>query len=144
MRKTEMSPIQREDRDHFASTLKSHDWMPSGSFNDKFEDGWWVPYQAVMEFKGENVNLVTNYIAGHGGQVLVRYSTKKYAPTLSFRFEHNSKDIVEYLIESKNNLSQKNLKAHFLDLIRRFPSRVSISVNDDFESLDADVIERVL
>ena len=144
MRKDEMTTMQKIDRDYFFNTLKSSGWQSASHFNEDFDSGWWVPYQAVLEFKGSRLNLEANYITGEVGQVIVSYSTQRDAPTLAFHFQNDSRNITDYLAESKVFLSEDNIKDHFIELISRFPDIVEISINDTFKPLSEKIINRII
>ena len=144
MRKDEMTVTQKNDRDNFFNTLKSNNWQSKSHFNEDFDSGWWVPYQAVLEFKDVHINLEVSYIAGENGQVIVNYSTKRDAPTLAFHFSDSSKDIIDYLIEPKAFLSEDNIKDHFIELVSRFPKKIEISISDTFKPLSVDALDRLI
>jgi hypothetical protein len=144
MRKDEMTIMQKMDRDNFLNALKSVGWQATSHFNEDFDNGWWVPYQAVLELRGPRINLSANYISGKNGQIIVNYSTKKDASTLSFHFNEDSQEIINYLSEEKTQLSENNIKDHFIELITRFPVGVEIAINDNFKPLSEKIINQII
>jgi hypothetical protein len=84
MRASEMTPEQLEHREFIVQTLSAAGWTSRKS-NGLFEQGWWLPEEAVLDYENAQAELIVMYNAeGHNLELLIDQRGWRYDFVIAF------------------------------------------------------------
>jgi hypothetical protein len=144
MNKDQMSVTQRADRDEFFNRLVASSWSAKENFNTLFEEGFSVPYQAVLSYKNKFGTLKAKYSVENIAQIRLDIETKKITIPITILFGFSSSQIVDFLIARQETVNSSNIKENLESLMNTFGSEVKVNIDEEFKILDAGTIEEII
>jgi hypothetical protein len=143
MNKEQMGADQRADRDNFFKRLTEASWDAKDNFNNLFEEGFSVLYQAVLSYKNKFGTLKAKYSVENVSQIRLDIETKKITIPVTILFETSSDQIVNFLIRYQNSINSSSIKENLEILLKAFNGKIKVNLNEEFKTLDYNLIEEI-
>lgn len=138
MRKSEMSPLQLQERALFVQNLTSAGWKGC-PLNATFDQDFWLSEEAVMDYDNSEVKFVLSYCAkDHSMELLV---DQDWRYDFVIHFGQKQAEVLRAIIAFQDRLSFENLAEELPVLMQLCPGNFFI-YSDEYGlvKIDAEVL----
>lgn len=128
MRKEELTPAQLTARNTVVSALTAAGWQPRKT-NARFDAGWWVAQEAVLDYHNSRARLTLAYSAERGALDFLIEAEPTHLNLVIFAAPEIVSEVLALIVSFQADLSAENCRERVRRLLTPCPEELFLNAD---------------